>query len=58
LAFTLKEAFAALGIGRTTLFAAITDGRIAGVKLGARTLTPADDSHAWLASLPAVRNRQ
>jgi excisionase family DNA binding protein len=55
LAFTLKEASAALGVGRTTLYAAIADGRLAAVKLGNRTLIPADALHAWLASLPAKR---
>jgi excisionase family DNA binding protein len=58
LAFTLKEASAALGIGRTTLYAAIADGRLGAVKVGARTLIPADALHVWLAALPAVRKRQ
>lgn len=55
LAFTLKEASAALGIGKTTLYAAMADGRLAAVKLGNRTLIPADALHAWLASLPPAR---
>jgi len=57
LAFTMKEASAALGIGRTTLYAAIADGRLAAVKLGNRTLIPADALQGWLASLPAARSR-
>jgi excisionase family DNA binding protein len=57
LAFTLKEASAVLGIGKTTLYAAIANGRLAAVKLGNRTLTPASALHGWLASLPAARSR-
>jgi len=55
LAFTLKEGSAALGVGRTTLYAAIADGRLAAVKLGQRTLIPAEALRLWLASLPAAR---
>lgn len=55
LAFTMKEASAALGIGRTTLYAAIANGRLAAVKLGNRTLIPADALHGWLALLPIVQ---
>jgi len=57
LTFTMKEASAALGVGKTTLYAAIADGRLAAVKLGNRTLIPADALHDWLASLPAARSR-
>jgi excisionase family DNA binding protein len=56
LAFTLKEASAALGVGRTTLYAAIADGRLTAVKLGNRTLILGETLRAWLASLPAVRH--
>ncbi len=57
LTFTMKEASTALGVGKTTLYAAIADGRLAAVKLGNRTLIPADALHGWLASLPAARSR-
>lgn len=55
LTFTMKEASVALGVGKTTLYAAIAEGRLAAVKLGNRTLIPADSLRAWLASLPTVR---
>jgi len=54
LAFTLKEASGSLGIGKTTLYAAIADGRLVAVKLGNRTLIPGNALRTWLASLPAV----
>lgn len=54
LAYTIKEASAALGIGRSTIYAAIRDGKITAVKLGQRTLIPADDIRQWVASLPRV----
>lgn len=54
LTFTMKEASAALGVGRTTLYAAIADGRLGAVKLGARTLIQREALCAWLTSLPAA----
>lgn len=55
LMFTMKEASVGLGVGKTTLYAAIAEGRLAAVKLGNRTLIPADSLRTWLASLPSVR---
>jgi excisionase family DNA binding protein len=55
LVYTTKEAAAALGIGRTTLWKAISDGRLAALKLGSRTLIPADALRQWIASLPQSR---
>lgn len=55
LVYTTKEAAAALGIGRTTLWKAISDGRLAALKLGSRTLIPADALRNWLAALPQSR---
>ncbi len=57
LAFTMKEAAAALGIGRTTLWRAISDGKLVALKLGGRTLIPADALRQWVASMPR-RGRQ
>ncbi len=54
LAFTLKEASAAIGVGRTTLYAAIADGRLIALKMGNRTLIPAESLRGWIASLPRV----
>jgi excisionase family DNA binding protein len=43
------------GIGRTTLFNLIRDGRLRAVKVGSRTLIRADDLADFLASLPDAR---
>ena len=40
LAYTVGEAVAALGIGKTTLYKLIKEGQINTVKIGARTLIP------------------
>lgn len=52
LAFTVKEAATALGIGKTTLYEAMRAGAFEVVKLGNRTLIPSDGLREWLASLP------
>jgi len=41
LAYSIRDAATALGIGRTTLYRLIQDGQLAVVKVGARTLIPA-----------------
>lgn len=55
LTYTLKEAAAALGVGRTTLWRAVSEGKLRAIKLGSRTLIPADALRRWLATLPAVQ---
>jgi excisionase family DNA binding protein len=50
-----RDALDALGVGRTTLYAAIAAERLVAVKLGNRTLIPAESLRAWIASMPAVR---
>lgn len=55
LAYTIKEATAALGIGRTMIYAAIADGTCPAVKLGGRTLIPAAALRQLIASLPSSR---
>ena len=52
LAYGIAEACAALGIGRTRLYALIAEGRIEARACGGRTLIPADSLRAFLASLP------
>lgn len=53
LAYTMKEAAAALGIGRTTLWRAVSEGQLAALKLGSRTLIPADALRQWVGSMPS-----
>jgi len=57
LTYTMKEAAAAIGICRTTLWRAVSDGKLAAIKLGNRTLIPAEELRAWLASMPTARRR-
>jgi len=42
------------GIGRTTAWKEIKEGRLRAVKISARTVIITDDAHAWLTSRPAV----
>ena len=55
LAYSIKEAAAVVGVGRTTLWKAITEERLLAVKLGTRTLIPKDALRAWISSLPTTR---
>jgi excisionase family DNA binding protein len=52
LAYTPEEAAAATGLGRTSIFEAMRDGRLERRKAGARTLIPAASLRAFLAALP------
>jgi len=45
----------ALSIGRTSLYAAIRDGRLRAVKRGKRTLISRDEIERFAASLPELR---
>ncbi|SFK79199.1 helix-turn-helix domain-containing protein [Methylocapsa palsarum] len=45
------------GIGRTTVFQEIAEGRLKARKIGRRTIILKDDAIAWLTSLPASRPR-
>jgi excisionase family DNA binding protein len=55
LAFTIAETSRRTGIGRTSLFEAIRQGRLKAVKAGARTLIRTEDLRAFLDSLPDAR---
>lgn len=55
--FTLKEAALSLGVSKSTLYKALADGKLSAIKLGNRTLIPADALRAWLASMPTRRGR-
>ena len=52
LTYTIKEAAAALGVGRTTLWRAVADGKLPAVKFGSRTLIPADGLRQWISAMP------
>ena len=51
LAYTVPEALYATGLGRTTLDALIAERKLRIIKVGSRTLIPADSLRDYLASL-------
>lgn len=54
LAYTVKEALEAIGIGQTKLYKEIAAGRLKARKLGHRTLILKADLEAFLNALPAI----
>lgn len=55
LAVSPNEAARLAGVGRTTLYAALSSGDLKSIKIGTRRLITVDAIHAWLAEneLPA-----
>jgi excisionase family DNA binding protein len=51
LIYTIKETAAATGVGRTSIYGAIAEGKLKANKLGRRTLIPASALRAWLGAL-------
>ncbi|KQO59240.1 hypothetical protein ASF24_13855 [Methylobacterium sp. Leaf86] len=51
LAFTIQEAQHATGLGRSTLYVLIAEKKLRIIKVGSRTLIPADSLRGYLASL-------
>jgi excisionase family DNA binding protein len=48
LTYSVKDACAVSSLGRTTLYTHINSGRLKAIRLGGRTLIPADSLHALL----------
>lgn len=48
LAYSIKEACRASSLGRTTLYAHIAAGRLRAVRIGGRTIIPAESLHALI----------
>jgi len=49
LAYSVDQACQAIAISRSKLYELIADGRIRALKIGARTLIPAESLHALIA---------
>jgi len=56
LAYGVKEAATALGIGQTTIWVAIKEGKLSAIKVGNRTLIKTEALQAWL-SAPVARKK-
>jgi excisionase family DNA binding protein len=54
-AFSIDEFCARYNVGRTTTYAEIKAGRLDVVKIGKKTLVPADAAESWLKNLPTLR---
>lgn len=53
-AYSVYETLDILPIGRTSLYAAVKDGRLKATKFGTKTLFLAPDLASFLAALPAL----
>jgi len=53
LAYTIPEAIKVTGIGRTTIYSMLQDGRLKGIKNGRRVLITAEALKESIASCPA-----
>lgn len=56
LAFSIKEAIAASSIRRTKLYSLIKEGELDAVRIGGRTLIPADSLRALIANAKPVKD--
>jgi excisionase family DNA binding protein len=52
--FTIPEAMARLGCGRTTIYELLTAGQLSGVKLGCKTLIRASELDRSVEALPVA----
>ncbi|WP_353199372.1 helix-turn-helix domain-containing protein [Sandarakinorhabdus sp.] len=48
LAYSIKDACSASSLGRTTLYSHIAAGRLKAIRVGGRTLIPAESLHTLL----------
>ena len=48
IAYSIKEACKASSLGRTTVYARISDGTLRAVRIGGRTVIPAESLHALI----------
>ena len=48
LAYSIREACNASSLGKTTLYSYIANGRLRAVRIGGRTVIPADSLHALI----------
>jgi excisionase family DNA binding protein len=55
LAYGVVEAARVAGIGRSTIYEMLASGDLTAVKLGRRTLIPADELRRFIAALPPAR---
>lgn len=51
LAYTIQESQDATGLGRSTIYQLISQNKLRTIKVGTRTLIPADSLRGFLASL-------
>lgn len=49
LGYSIREACQASTLGRTTIYKAISTGRLRAVRVGGRTIIPAESLHALIA---------
>ena len=57
LAVSINEAVRISGVGRTSIYEAIGDGRVEAVKCGSKTLVLIESLRAFIASLPRIQAR-
>lgn len=48
LAYSIREACHASSLGKTTIYSHIANGRLRAVRIGGRTVIPADSLHAFI----------
>lgn len=54
LAYSVKEACATSSLGRTSIYASIAAGRLKAIRVGGRTLIPAESLHTLLSGEAAA----